>query len=336
VFWIRRNIGFKGFFYEGKLIMAKRRIITQAIICDEDFNIMPCQSRELFFRMIAISDDCGVLPGNIYTLRSLLNPPKDINGKFELYLNEILKNKLLIPFEYNKKPFFFFKRSSFEENQAYLIKNRTKSEYLKISVEDYKLLYNQVLGNFQKIRENTVNYSDNDSYHIERKEIRDKSKKIKDKSKEIKEENFDFEFLWNSYPRKLGKKESIKHLQANIKTEKDFEDCKNAINNYKQELIKNKTEEKYIKHGSTFFNNWKDYIEIQTNPVNNLETLIDLTYPNIKETIKIIEKNTGYKIANNDSEEIAKVMYNKVIEKNNLEFTEKLKYDLINQIKKMI
>lgn len=86
-----------------------------------------------------------------------------------------------------------------------------------------------------------------------------------DTNKNIKndknEKNSDwFEILWDLYPRKLGKKQAIKHLSSSIKTEKDFEDCKNAIENYKYELKKNNTEEKYIKHGSTFFNNWQDYI----------------------------------------------------------------------------
>ena len=33
-----------------------------------------------------------------------------------------------------------------------------------------------------------------------------------------------------------------------------------AVDNYIQYLKDNKTEDKYIKHGSTFFNNWEDYL----------------------------------------------------------------------------
>ena len=68
------------------------------------------------------------------------------------------------------------------------------------------------------------------------------------------------EELYKKYPRKKGKKQgikkTIKYLKDNTYTK---EQILNAINNYKQEINKNNTEEKYIKHFSTFINNIEDY-----------------------------------------------------------------------------
>jgi phage replication O-like protein O len=68
-----------------------------------------------------------------------------------------------------------------------------------------------------------------------------------------------FESAWKIYPRKEGKKESLKHFNATIKTDNDLNDFLSAINNYIDQIEIKKTELQYIKHGKTFFNNWRDY-----------------------------------------------------------------------------
>ena len=88
----------------------------------------------------------------------------------------------------------------------------------------------------------------------------------KPKQEEFKEE---FEELWKLYPRKKGKssvtKKAMKELQ-----EAGFETVKKAIENYKEELRKNRTEERYILHGSTFFNGrWRDYIADENEVTSN-------------------------------------------------------------------
>ena len=71
----------------------------------------------------------------------------------------------------------------------------------------------------------------------------------------------EFEELWKLYPKKRGKsavsKKAIKELKK-----AGFDTVKRAIENYKAEIKKNRTQEQYIMHGSTFFNGrWRDYIE---------------------------------------------------------------------------
>ena len=91
-------------------------------------------------------------------------------------------------------------------------------------------------------------------------------KQIKNSEKQIKKIETDdfqteFEELWKLYPKKRGKsavsKKAIKELKK-----AGFDTVKRAIENYKAEIKKNRTQEQYIMHGSTFFNGrWRDYIE---------------------------------------------------------------------------
>lgn len=77
----------------------------------------------------------------------------------------------------------------------------------------------------------------------------------------VKTKGFDFESLWNEYPKRLGKKEAMRHFRASVKTEGDYENIKKALRNYKAYIVEKKFEEQYIKQGSVWFNNWQDWID---------------------------------------------------------------------------
>ena len=68
----------------------------------------------------------------------------------------------------------------------------------------------------------------------------------------------EFEYLWKLYPNKDGKKEALRHYKASVKTEQDRLDIKKALDNY---LKSGKVSNGYVKNGSTWFNNWKDWID---------------------------------------------------------------------------
>ncbi len=88
------------------------------------------------------------------------------------------------------------------------------------------------------------------------------SKENKSKEKEIKQKQLiTFEHLWNIYPRRLGKDDALRHYTASIKTKEDYDSIQTALNNYIKYIELEKLEERFIQHGSTWFNNkWKDWI----------------------------------------------------------------------------
>lgn len=70
---------------------------------------------------------------------------------------------------------------------------------------------------------------------------------------------FDFDSIWNKYPNKLGKKEAFRHFKSSVQTDQDYQDLNKALDNY---ILSCKgSDPKYIKHGSTWFNNWRDWID---------------------------------------------------------------------------
>lgn len=67
---------------------------------------------------------------------------------------------------------------------------------------------------------------------------------------------FDFEALWAQYPRRLGKKDALRHFKASVKTQADWEAIQRALVNYK---ASKEVQGGFVKHGSGWFNNWRDY-----------------------------------------------------------------------------
>lgn len=87
--------------------------------------------------------------------------------------------------------------------------------------------------------------------------------KVKAKSVKIDKPKFDFESAWDLYPNKMGKKKAMRHFNAQIKTQQDYENLLKAIDNYKIYIIKTGKQD-YMQNGSTFFNsNWEDYVDMQ-------------------------------------------------------------------------
>ena len=66
-----------------------------------------------------------------------------------------------------------------------------------------------------------------------------------------------FEDAWNLYPRKIGKPSALKHYLKTVKTDNDINRINHALAVYLEEV--KGVEPKYIKHGSTWFNNWQDW-----------------------------------------------------------------------------
>lgn len=67
-----------------------------------------------------------------------------------------------------------------------------------------------------------------------------------------------FNEIWELYPRKVGKREAWTHFKAQCRTVADWTAIKLALQNYiKSERVRNG----YIQDGSTWFNNWKDWIQ---------------------------------------------------------------------------
>jgi hypothetical protein len=95
------------------------------------------------------------------------------------------------------------------------------------------------------------------------------------KKKEKKEPLAGFEDLWERYPNKDGKKAAEKYFHSTVKTEEDYTAINKALDKYITNL---KTETwKKPKNGSTWFNNWQDWIDWEeTGTMEPLYTMPDI------------------------------------------------------------
>lgn len=83
----------------------------------------------------------------------------------------------------------------------------------------------------------------------------------------VSELDFDFEKIYLSYPRKIGKKKGLETAKKVILNKQDFENLKVAIEKYSNHVKREKTESRYIQHFSTFMGSWEDWVDPTTGSV---------------------------------------------------------------------
>ena len=78
-----------------------------------------------------------------------------------------------------------------------------------------------------------------------------------------------FQSVWDEYPKKLGKNKVTKAAMEQL--EEAGEDAvMDAVRRYVEKIKRDGTDEKYIMHGSTFFNGaWRDYV-VEDNPEEHM------------------------------------------------------------------
>lgn len=81
-----------------------------------------------------------------------------------------------------------------------------------------------------------------------------------------------FDCLWLRYPLRDGRKDAKRHFSATVNTTEDWDAINKALRNYKNHLFFNKW--KKPKNGSTWFNNWEDWIDWKEEGVNDTSKYI--------------------------------------------------------------
>lgn len=88
-----------------------------------------------------------------------------------------------------------------------------------------------------------------------------KERKVKEKKE--RSLSFNFDEIWEKYPNRDGKKLAIGYFKKSVKTLDDWNNINKALENYKSSdnVLKG-----FIKNGSTWFNNWQDWINFNGKP----------------------------------------------------------------------
>lgn len=72
---------------------------------------------------------------------------------------------------------------------------------------------------------------------------------------------FDLESLYQGYPRKVGKGKGISKLRSMLTKQEDYDSVGIAIRNYASYCKTHGIEPRFIKHFSTFVNEWRDWLD---------------------------------------------------------------------------
>lgn len=238
--------------------MAERRMFAKTIIDSDAFIDMPLSTQALYFHLSMRADDDG-----------FINNPKKIQrmiGAADDDIKVLITKKFIIPFEsgivvikhwkiHNYIQKDRYKPTMYLEEKSMLETKENKGYTLKENdcIQDVYIMDTQVrkeLGKSKsKISKEIELVKDNNIIISERNDRVSKS--------QLEEE---FNIIWSDYPNKKGKANALKSYIKARKKGTTKETIYNGLQNYIKCIKIEKTEQQYIKHGSTWFNQecWND------------------------------------------------------------------------------
>ena len=210
---------------------------------DEKLSKMDFAGRLFFIGLISQANDYGKLRGNPKLLKSLIFPYEDNAIKIEEYVEQLADLKIIIIYEVNGE--MFIKIKNWDKYQTLV--HPAKDTIPDPTQETIKSISRDLQPQVKLV-----------------KLVKSSKGKLKDTK------TFPFEEIWAQYPKRVGKKEAERHFRASVKTEQDWEDIQTALKNYLEYLKRKQEIEEFIQYGSTWFNNWRDWVNYKK-PVNREE-----------------------------------------------------------------
>ena len=169
---------------------------------------------------------------------------------------------------------------------------RERQKQLKLGVTNSNDVNNEsnITINNEEYRDKSIENRDID---IRDKDSRDKNNKLslskdttKINSKQIEEE---FEKLWTYYPNKKGKDQAKNKYIFARKNGTTYEEVAQGLKNYLNYIKSENIEPKFIKHGSTWFNqkSWNDDYKVTSSCNKKIDSQMELLKGVYNGTIKI-------------------------------------------------
>lgn len=219
-------------------------MMAKSIMDSDLFLEMPQSSQNLYFHLLLRADDDGFV-GNPRQIMRMVNCSEDD-------MRILIMKQFLIPFNSGIVVIKHWKIHNYIRNDRYkpTIYQEEKKLLEENDNKEYKL---GIPDGYQRETQYSIG-----KYSIVKDSI-EKNNNNAQRKKELEEE---FEQLWAMYPKKQGKKKALEYY-ISARTSKDpvtFEIVKQGISNYIFNIKETGLDPKYIKHGSTWFNQqcWKD------------------------------------------------------------------------------
>lgn len=166
----------------------------------------------------------------------------------------------------------YIKTSIVYQEDGKTIKERRISINFYRNADDEDPIDEKIKGIDQKINrgiDEKINHPIDEKIKENNTSINNTSINNKENIKRKSEEDLkqDFEELWKLYPRKRGKEKAYNAYKRAVKAGATNEEIRQGILNLIEDIRKNRTEERFIPYGSTFFNgkSWTDDMKTETN-----------------------------------------------------------------------
>jgi len=222
--------------------MSDARLIKKKISVDDKVSQLSMQSAFIFTWMLLFTDREGKLVCNPEILKGNCFPfVKELNAeKIEKSLIEIETAGLIVRYQKGNVQYCMFQS---------FIKNHSASALAREGAS--------VIPNPEDCEIITKHPQD---------QLKTKSRVTRD----IIE--FDFESVYDRYPKKSAKAKCIAKMKASVKNDLDFSNLNKALTNYIALVEEDKAkgfEKRAWKDAPTFFNNWNDFIDAETETQRN-------------------------------------------------------------------
>ena len=149
------------------------------------------------------------------------------------------------------------------------LNTRKLNLFLGYLQDKFKITYTYSENVYEIIFPNIAKYLGKYSTKIEpngSNKRKEKEKKVKQTKKSNGVGDFDFEALYKNYPRKEGKSAGLRKCKSKIKTQSDYENLSQAIDNYSETCRVNDTGRRFIKLFSSFMTDWEDWLHVEKPP----------------------------------------------------------------------
>ena len=215
----------------------KARNIKPSFFKNEDLAELPAETRLLFIGLWMLADCTGRLEYRPKRIKAEIFP-YGITGNFEKLLEKLCNSSGKFVTHYGDDFGQYLQIENFKKHQS---PHRNEKNNNIPELDGLQV----ITGNYEKLRSPLMN---------------DERGMMNDESSEVLPSESDFENLWGRYPKKDGKKEALRHFKSTVKTMDRFDLISKALDNY-IESIKG-VNRQYVKNGSTWFNNWEDWKNI--------------------------------------------------------------------------
>ena len=241
--------------------MAQRRMFSKKITETDLFLDMPMSSQCLYFHLNMSADDDGFI-GNAKTIRRMIGASEDD-------LKLLLAKEFLFPFDSGVVVVKDWKIHNYIRSDRYneTVYQEEKKQLKQLENGRYEIGIPNVIPEVHQMDTQVRLGKD----RLGKDNTTGKSSNTFRSSTDDKTLTDRFESIWKDYPRKEGKKKAFASYKRALKNGVTDEEIMEGLEKYNQYIKKEKTDRKYIAHGSTWFNEnrWQDEYDVNSNKGSN-------------------------------------------------------------------